>query len=76
MYQAVKANPSYWNTYFPVSGMPYALVGTTTSGNFVNATVTSSEAAHAGNIVFEMSTDSDYNAVILTITFNNTPIFK
>ena len=79
MYGQVKADPSYWNTYFPVSGISYALSGTNADGNFVDAVITSTnDASFAGGlpIVFETSTDSDKNAVIYSITFKNIPIFN
>jgi hypothetical protein len=78
MYVQVKANPAYWNAYFPVSGISYALAGATADGNFVDAVITSSnDASFAGGlpIVFETSTDSDRNAVIRSITFKNIAVF-
>jgi hypothetical protein len=67
---------SYWDGYSPV-GYSYTLVGKTTSGSSVDATISSPGGIdNSWTIHFGMSTDSDGNAVISTIILNGNPIFN
>jgi hypothetical protein len=75
-YNIVKA-ASYWEFYFPVAEVPYTLSGRSQSGDYVQATISSSGVGFGTKtIIFTMSEDSDGNALIRQIVLGGVGVYN